>query len=158
MRIPIYRVAPAILALCLGGCATERPASPGAAPATPAQGSRPTPPASPTPPAATPTRNTINFGALAYDTSTGAWGASYDQASQAAADRRALGECQPFSKKCLLVVRFANQCAAYAQGASAKTSGTGRASAREQAERLALDACGKRGKQCSVRLWGCTAR
>jgi hypothetical protein len=57
-----------------------------------------------------------NFGALAYDRQSNAYGVAWDMPSQAAANSRALAECAKNSRNCAIVVQFANQCAAYATG------------------------------------------
>jgi hypothetical protein len=57
-----------------------------------------------------------NYGAIAYDIGTGAWGWSGDFPSQQAADRHALQKCATRSPKCTVVVRFVNGSGALAAG------------------------------------------
>ena len=91
------------------------------------------------------------FGAIAFDRSSGKWGASYGYASPQAADRWALYECMQHSSHCGVVVRFRGDiCAAYAVGPSATGRGAGpsAASARQRAN---MDC----GGVCDVTVWAC---
>ena len=98
-----------------------------------------------------------NYGAIAYDIGTGAWGWSGDFASQQAADRYALQKCGTYSRKCAVVVRLVNECGALAVG-PASVWGWGKGASRQAAERVALSECNKRGKDCRLLTWACTAR
>ena len=98
-----------------------------------------------------------NFGALAYDRQTNAYGVAWDMPSQAAANSRALAECAKNSRNCAVVVQFANQCAAYATG-QGNIWGYGTGGSRAVAEQFANNYCSQNGKGCQIRVWGCTAR
>ncbi len=98
-----------------------------------------------------------NFGALAYDRQSNAYGVAWDMPSQAAANSRALAECAKNSRNCAVVVQFANQCAAYATG-QGNIWGYGTGGSRAVAEQFANNYCSQNGKGCQIRVWGCTAR
>lgn len=98
-----------------------------------------------------------NFGAIAYDRKTNAYGVAWDMPTQAAANQRALSECVKSGKNCSVVVSFANQCAAYATG-QGDTWGYGTGGSRAVAESAAQFYCSQNGKGCQVRAWGCTTR
>jgi hypothetical protein len=95
-----------------------------------------------------------NFGALAYDRKSASWGASYNHASQAAADRSALSAC---GAKCGLVVEFYNNCASYAVG-TGSSYGFAHHVDRRAAQRWALHECGKHGTQCEIVMTACNSR
>ena len=96
-------------------------------------------------------------GALAIDAEQGtAWGWAAGYATVAEAERRALQEC---GEGCRIVMRFEDECAAYAadqkQGSTIRGWSFGFASG-GQAESAALEACRKRGGlECIVRVWAC---
>jgi hypothetical protein len=98
-----------------------------------------------------------NFGAIAYDRRTSAFGVAWDLPTQVAANQRALKECAKNGKSCGVVIQFANQCAAYATG-TGDAWGRGFGGSRALAERFALNYCNQNGKGCMVRVWGCTTR
>lgn len=98
-----------------------------------------------------------NFGAIAYDRQTNAYGVAWDFPTQAAANQRALKDCAKNGRSCGIVVQFANQCAAYATGL-ADAWGFGTGGSRAVAERFAYNYCSQNGKGCQIRVWGCTAR
>jgi Domain of unknown function (DUF4189) len=98
-----------------------------------------------------------NFGALAYDHTTGAWGSSFDQPSQQFADVRAIRECEQFTTRCNVVVRFWDICAAYATG-DGTSFGWGAHENRRAAEQRAVAECGTRGNNCRVRMWACNSQ
>lgn len=98
-----------------------------------------------------------NFGSIAYDRKTNAYGVAWDLSTQVAANQRALKECAKNGKSCGVVIQFANQCAAYATGAG-DAWGRGFGGSRALAERFALNYCNQNGKGCMVRVWGCTTR
>jgi hypothetical protein len=95
-----------------------------------------------------------NFGALAYDRASGAWGVSYNYPSQRAADSSALSRCAP---ACSVVVRFSNTCAAYATG-NGTSEGWGYDAVRRNAERRALAECSARGGNCKIEIWACNSQ
>lgn len=98
-----------------------------------------------------------NFGAIAFDQQTNAYGVAWDMPSQVAANRRALSDCAKNGRNCAVVVQFANECAAYATG-QGNVWGYGRGGTRAVAERFAYQYCSQNGKGCQVRVWGCTYR
>lgn len=98
-----------------------------------------------------------NFGAIAYDRKTNAYGVAWDLPSQNAANQRALNECARNGKSCAVVVQFANQCAAYALG-QGDSWGYGTGGSRAVAESAAQFYCNKNGKSCQIKVWGCTTR
>ena len=98
-----------------------------------------------------------NFGAIAYDRQTNAYGVAWDFPTQAAANQRALKDCAKSGRSCGVVVQFANQCGAYATGLG-DVWGFGTGGSRAVAEQFAYNYCSQNGKGCQVRVWGCTAR
>jgi hypothetical protein len=94
-----------------------------------------------------------NFGALAYNRKSDAWGASYNHPSQAAANRGALSAC---GAKCAVVVEFYNNCAAYAVG-TRDSYGFAHHVDRRAAQRWAMDECGKHGTQCQILMTACNS-
>ncbi|MGD9616744.1 MAG: DUF4189 domain-containing protein [Alphaproteobacteria bacterium] len=96
-------------------------------------------------------------GAFAYDEATGKYGASWDQTNEKQAEEAALKGCA--SDKCKIVFRTgAGQCGAIAATANGKIWGGARREKREEAEKAALDGCGKRAGgagQCKVRTIQC---
>ncbi|MBI1329154.1 MAG: DUF4189 domain-containing protein [Alphaproteobacteria bacterium] len=97
-------------------------------------------------------------GALAIDSNKGnAYGYSYNYSTQDDADDRALNEC---GDDCTIVMRFANQCAAYAadQAYGSTVYGWGKAATKQDAQSIAMNQCAAHGgSQCMVRVWGCDA-
>lgn len=109
------------------------------------------------PPAALPDAGGVpQHGARAVG-AEGAWGVAWDALTPEAAQERALAECSP-GRDCRVVLFVAGPvCGAVAAGRS--TFGNGLAPTRKQAERFAMEACGRDGaRSCSVRVWGCNAR
>lgn len=98
-----------------------------------------------------------NYGAIAYSPSTGAHGYSYDYASRAVAERKALAECRKHARDCQVPLWFRNACGALAVG-NGGGWGTGWGSNRALAERYALQSCSQYTKGCSVIRWVCTTR
>jgi hypothetical protein len=80
-----------------------------------------------------------NFGAIAFSSSSGATGYSYDYDSRDGAEERALQECGP---GCKVVLWFKNACGALAVG-EGSGYGTGWASSRSEAENLRWAIVGK---------------
>ena len=103
-------------------------------------------------------RSTRHFGAIAYGAESEAYGFSYDQPNEAAADRRALSECGKHGDDCKIVISFLSGCAAVAAGTNNRF-GTGQATTRQQAQATALGNCGRKGgDSCEVKAWTCASR
>ncbi len=108
-----------------------------------------------------PTSASSSFhGALAIDFNQGqAWGWSIDYPTPSAAAKRALDEC---GDGCSIVMRFSNECAAYAADQASGSTAYGWAHGYDsgsQARARAIKECeGKGGTSCIVRSWGCTRR
>lgn len=98
-----------------------------------------------------------NFGAIAYDIKSNAYGASWDQPSQDSANQLALSQCAKNSSNCFVVAQFANQCGAYATGPG-ETWGYGTGPTQGVAERAAEFYCNQQGGGCRVRVWACNTR
>ncbi len=96
-----------------------------------------------------------HYGAIAYSTDSGRYGYSYDYDSRAAAEERAVSECNDSS--CTAVLWFRNACGALATG-DGHAYGTGWASDRSEAENTAMSYCNKNGTNCSITRWVCTTR
>jgi hypothetical protein len=96
-----------------------------------------------------------NFGAIAYNQTTGAWGLATDHPSQEAAVGAAVSECSKYGSGCVVVVRFANQCAAYARGSKGE-SGWQTSWLKRTAEFLAKARC--KDRSCKVVASACTAQ
>jgi serine/threonine-protein kinase len=95
-----------------------------------------------------------NFGAIAYNTETGASGYSHDYQSRDEAEERALIECGP---GCEVVTWFRNACASLATGAD-RGYGHAWAESRAAAERAAIGHCRENSSSCKVAVWVCVAR
>ena len=93
-----------------------------------------------------------NFGAIAFSSSSGATGYSYDYDSRDGAEERALQECGP---GCKVVLWFKNACGALAVG-EGSGYGTGWASSRSEAENLAMGYCRQNTSGCEISRWACT--
>lgn len=98
-----------------------------------------------------------NFGAIAYDLETNAYGVSWDQPSQALAYQNALFQCSKHGNNCEVVTRFVDQCGAYAVG-PAQIWGSGYGGSRVVAERAALFYCNQHGQGCAIKVWGCNSQ
>jgi hypothetical protein len=99
--------------------------------------------------------NKTYYGAIAYDTESGAVGWSYDFADAPSAERKALAGCNEHGSSCQVVVDFWNTCAAVA--ADGKTVAYGLGGTQELAEGSAIAACGKDGgTSCEIQAWSCT--
>lgn len=94
------------------------------------------------------------WGAIAYSTSTHAYGFGYNQPSQAAAINVAVEKCN--EDDCKAVVWFHNSCGAFAIGDRA-AYGWGIDSEKEEAQEKALSECRKAGTGCKIVQWVCTA-
>jgi clan AA aspartic protease (TIGR02281 family) len=95
------------------------------------------------------------YGAFAHDDTSGRYGASWNQGSQARADETALKGCA--SESCKIVFRItARQCGAIAMTDNGKAWGGAARSDRESAERAALENCEKRSAgSCKARSVQC---
>jgi hypothetical protein len=86
-----------------------------------------------------------NFGAIAFSSSSGATGYSYDYDSRDGAEERKV------------VLWFKNACGALAVG-EGSGYGTGWASSRSEAENLAMGYCRQNTGGCEISRWACTTR
>ncbi|MEW6533957.1 MAG: DUF4189 domain-containing protein [Thermodesulfobacteriota bacterium] len=97
-----------------------------------------------------------NYGAIAYSSSTGRYGYSYDYGSRGDAESAAVTNCA--RSDCQVKVWFRNSCGALARaGNGALGYGFGFAD-RSGAESRALAECGARGSSCRIVSWACTTR
>ena len=97
------------------------------------------------------------YGAGAYDDSTGAFGYSYNYATQSEANAAALRQCA--RPGCAIKIAFHNGCGAFAKDSSGGTAyGWGIADTGHGAQSRALSECQRRGGFCYVAVWGCTSR
>ena len=105
--------------------------------------------------AAAPGAALARYGALAYDESSGKYGLSSNEETQAKANDVAMKECG--GDKCKIVFRTtARQCGAIATGESGSTWGAGKQTSRSAAELDAMKNCQKRTKgQCKVHSVEC---
>lgn len=96
-----------------------------------------------------------SYGAFAHDGTSGRYGASWNQTSQALADEAALKGCAAGS--CKIVFRMAaRQCGAIAMTDNGRIWGGATRSDRAEAERAALENCGKRtSDSCRLRSVQC---
>jgi hypothetical protein len=95
-----------------------------------------------------------NFGAIAFSTSSGAIGYSYNYRSGNDAQESALQTC---GNNCKVVVWFTNACGALAVGAD-RRYGTGWAGNRQEAESTAMRYCSSNTTGCGIARWTCTTR
>ena len=101
-----------------------------------------------------------SHGALAIDANQGeAWGWAIDYPTPSAAAQRALSEC---GFDCSIVMRFSDECAAYAADQTEGSTVYGWANGYDSeggARAKAMAECGdKGGTSCIVRAWGCARR
>jgi hypothetical protein len=95
------------------------------------------------------------YGAIAYSSSTGRYGYSYDGGSRSEAEDYARSKCG--RGDCAIKVWFKNACGALAVGRRGG-AGWGWSSSRESAESVALNECQSRTSGCNMRTWACTTR
>jgi len=95
------------------------------------------------------------FGAIAYSTSTGSNGFSYDYPSRGAAEGVALDACSAYAGDCRVLVYFYNACGALAVG---RHLGYGFAwnVSRGAAKAVALANCRANDSGCQVVRWVCS--
>ena len=101
-----------------------------------------------------------HHGALAIDSNQGpSWGWAIDHPTPSAAAERAFAEC---GSDCSIVMRFSDECAAYAADQTEGSTVYGWANGYESgggAQARAMAECGEKGgTSCIVRAWGCTGR
>ncbi len=89
------------------------------------------------------------WGAVAYDSKTGAFGFASDFASKRAAESEAFRLC---GSDCDILKSFRDTCGAIAARPRRAVSDTG--ASRAIAERKALTKCG--GDACKIAVWACT--
>ena len=99
--------------------------------------------------------NADNYGAIAYSSSSGRYGYSYDWGSRADAENYARSQCG--STDCAVKVWFKNACGALAVGQNGGL-GWGWSGSRGAAESTALNECQSRTGGCSIKSWACTTR
>lgn len=99
------------------------------------------------------------YGAIAYSSSTGAHGYSYNNKNQYSAKRRAIRLCRirASKKDCKVIVGFKNGCGALAKGYNGKF-GFGSAVQKTAAKRHALNRCSRYSNRCRVIRTVCTNR
>ena len=97
------------------------------------------------------------YGALAFSPSTSAHGYSFDYANRAAAEKRAINECEmnAGSDDCRAILWFHNACGALAVGDNAYGSGWG--TDMLYAAQYAVESCKKFTANCKVVRWVCTS-
>jgi hypothetical protein len=91
------------------------------------------------------------FGAIAYERASKSWGISYDKTRARDAELEALRQCG--GKRCVVVHKFKNGCAALVDGPNAKSPAAASGATRDEAETKALKRC---GTDCAALAWGCT--
>ena len=101
-----------------------------------------------------------SHGALAIDANQGeAWGWAIDYPTPSAAAQRALAEC---GDDCSIIMRFSDECAAYAADQTEGSTVYGWANGYDfgaAALAQAMAECGDNGgTSCIVRAWGCAGR
>ena len=96
-----------------------------------------------------------NYGAIAYSSSSGRYGYSYDFGSRAEAENYAISKCG--RSDCVVKVWFRNACGALAVGQRGGL-GWGWSGSRGGAEDIALNECQAKTSACNVRVWSCTTR
>jgi hypothetical protein len=97
------------------------------------------------------------YGAVAYDSVSGAEGHTTDQTSKSQSESTAVSLCaQHGGKSCKVLVSYYNQCAAIAQVQGGGQMGTGRSLHSQQAEQLAMEACGQAQTTCKIVYSACS--
>jgi hypothetical protein len=99
--------------------------------------------------AAKPSAIPNRFGAIAYHRESQSWGVAYDKPRARDAAVEALNQCN--HKRCEVVHRFKNGCAALVDGPKAAFGASG--ATRDEAETKALRRC---GDMCKPVAWACT--
>lgn len=91
-----------------------------------------------------------NYGAIAFNTSSYAYGYAYDYKTQQEANQRALKEC---GKGCKVVLELQNECGAIYR--NSERYGWSNGNSRQEAEAAAKKQC---GANCKLVAWSCTTR
>jgi hypothetical protein len=91
------------------------------------------------------------WGAVAYNSKTGAFGYAVDRTNKRDAEAEAFRQC---GSDCDLIRTFRNSCGAVAHKPRKFAWETG--ASREIAERKALTRCG--GEPCKIAVWACTSQ
>jgi Domain of unknown function (DUF4189) len=95
------------------------------------------------------------YGAIAYDKDSGAWGLSDFSQNQDSANRSALGFCGTYGPHCVIVASFSNICAAVATGGK-NVVAWAKGPDRDAAQKDAVSSCAKKAKTtCSLRRSNC---
>jgi len=95
------------------------------------------------------------FGAIAYSSSTGRYGYSYNFADRGQAESEAVSNCG--RSDCRIKVWFKNACGALATG-NRGASGWAWNTSKSDAVSRALRECSNRGSGCQLTSWACTDR
>jgi Domain of unknown function (DUF4189) len=94
------------------------------------------------------------YGAIAWDESTGKYGASWKQSAQRRADEAAISECG--ASGCKVVSRIGpKMCGALALSEDGKRAGAASRKDRDTARVAALKDCPKKAGECIVRVSDC---
>jgi len=96
------------------------------------------------------------YGAIAYGSSSGAWGKSYHWGSQAEAERVAMQNCAQHGNDCAVMVWFEHKCGAVASGegtAAFWALGDSENQARADAQNKCVQGG---GKDCQVQVSQCS--
>lgn len=99
------------------------------------------------------------FGALAYDTGSGAFGYAFQQPDAETAASFALGQCAQNGPGCEVMMTFSNGCAALAAGSKhgSVITETALADQGEAAQQSALAKCQEQGAaDCGIGAWSCS--
>lgn len=98
------------------------------------------------------------FGAIAYSTSDGSYGYSYDYDTLWAAQEKALAECRKYGDGCTIVGWFRNACGALATSSDGAW-GYSWGNSKSEAINNAMGQCRSHGgTNCTWRCWSCTTR
>jgi Domain of unknown function (DUF4189) len=99
--------------------------------------------------------NRVRYGAIAYDSESGAYGWSNDLYNGPDAEKQALANCRDHGEGCKVVVDFWDSCGAVAADDSGHF-GSAYADSRKDAETKAIDACqSDSGESCEIKVWSC---
>ena len=97
-----------------------------------------------------------NYGAIAYSTSSGAYGYAYDAKTKGAAQRLALKECDKQGRGCKNTIWFKNACGSIAIGKDGWGASWGKT--KRESWRKAREQCRTETTGCKVKRWVCTTR
>jgi len=97
-----------------------------------------------------------SYGAIAYGSTSGAWGSSYKWGSEAKAESAAMKTCAEHGDDCEVVVWFDRKCGAVASG-GVKTAFWGLGDSEDQARADAQQKCEQGGgKACHIQASQCS--